>query len=170
MYNFYIKQSSLFKCGNVSLKVSTKQPANQFSNFPGWILLWIISLEQWNCSATPPLEIFDLCETTRFTGEVSVSWCIRILTEKRKFFLCFNAPDLGPSLRNYSVWWRGNPPPRPTRPLHLTHCLSWKSSSWFLKLYFQKLKLHDSFILIPSKFCWQHGNYACPMLTSIFFR
>lgn len=37
--DLYVKQNSLFKCGNVSLKVSTKQPANQLSNFLGWILI-----------------------------------------------------------------------------------------------------------------------------------
>lgn len=38
MLDIYVKQNPLFKCGNVSLKVSTKQPANQLSNFLGWIL------------------------------------------------------------------------------------------------------------------------------------
>lgn len=87
--SYYVKQNALFKCGNVSLKVSTKQPANQLSNFLGWILTWIISPEPWNRPAAGALEICDLPETAGITTEKLVSWCFWILSRKRKILpLC----------------------------------------------------------------------------------
>lgn len=83
---------SFKKWGDVPLKVSPSSQQTGWATSLGGISgEWIISLEQWNCPAPPPLEIFDLSETEGFTEGGCFSQ--RQKTEKQEEILHRTAAD-----------------------------------------------------------------------------